>query len=198
MMKMQTIQTFEPIAMVGLDWVGPIMPACTITGVVYILLMVDYFFQFLWAKGYTKHTTQEVVDLHKNLVSSIFRHFCTVYTENRSYFVNELVKDYYKNCEITHYTRLISYPLSTELFERAVQRLVSFLKTKYIDCETIDIQFLHIVEEILFANTKDAKIYGYVLAEIILSFTLQLIYFDISALPILGCCKAEIKEVPYH
>ncbi len=88
---MQTIQTFELMAMVGLDWVGPIMPTCTVTGVVYILLMVDYFSRFLCAKGYTKHTAQEVVDLHENHVSPIFGYPRTVYKDNGSHFVNELV-----------------------------------------------------------------------------------------------------------
>lgn len=41
--KMQTIQTFEPMAMVVLDWVRPVTPACIVTRAVYILLMVDYF-----------------------------------------------------------------------------------------------------------------------------------------------------------
>lgn len=44
-------QAFEPMAM-GLDWVRPITPACTSAGALYVLLMVDYFSRFLWAKTY--------------------------------------------------------------------------------------------------------------------------------------------------
>ena len=53
--KMEIIQTFEPMAMVGLEWVGPITSACTVTRAVYIVLMIDYFSRFLWTKAYMKH-----------------------------------------------------------------------------------------------------------------------------------------------
>lgn len=36
-------------------------PPCGLTGTAYILLMVDYFTRFLWAKSYTRHTAMEVV-----------------------------------------------------------------------------------------------------------------------------------------
>lgn len=58
--------------------------------------------------------------LHKNFVFLIFGYFCAVYTDNKSYFMNKLMKNYYKNCRITHYIRLISYPLSIKLFEKAI------------------------------------------------------------------------------
>ena len=184
--------------MVGLDWVGPIILACTITKVVYILLMVDYFSRFLWAKGYTKHTMQEVVNLHENHVSPVFEHFCAVYTDNGSHFVNKLVKKYYRNCGITHYIGPISHLLSTGLLERAVQGLISFLRIKWIEYKTTDTWSLHIQEGVLFANTKDTKIHGYAPAEIILGFTPQLIHFDISAAPIPDRLEAEIEGAPHH
>lgn len=46
----QVIQIFEPMAMVGLDWVGPITPACTATRALYILLIVDTFSDFYGLK----------------------------------------------------------------------------------------------------------------------------------------------------
>lgn len=35
------------MAMVDLNWVEPTTPTYTVTGAVYILLMLDYFLQFL-------------------------------------------------------------------------------------------------------------------------------------------------------
>ncbi len=160
--------------------------------------MVDYVFQFLWAKGYTKYTAQEVVDLHENHVSLIFGHPRAVYTDNVSYFMNEPVKDYYRNRGIIHYIGPISHPSSKGLLERVVQGLVTFLKTKYIECGTTDAWSLHIREEVLFANTKDARIHDYTPAKIILGFTHQLIHFDISATPIPDRLEAEIKETSHH
>ena len=183
---------------VCLDWVGPITPACTVTGAVYILLMVDYFSRFLWAKAYTKHTAQEVVDLHENHVSPVFGHPRAVYTDNGSHFVNQIMKDYYRDRGITHYTGPISHPSSTGLLERAVQGLITFLRTKCIECGTTDAWSLHVREGVLFSNTKDAKIHGYAPAEIILGFTPQMIHFDVSAAPLPDRFEAEIEEAPYH
>ena len=138
------------------------------------------------------------MDLHENHVFPVFGHPRAVYTDNGSHFVNELVKDYYRNHGITHYTGSISYLLLTGLLERVVQRLVTFLRTKCIECGTTDAWSLHIQERVLFANTKNTKIIGYVLAELILGFTPQLIHSDISAAPIPDCLKAEIKGAPHH
>lgn len=108
------------MAMLGLDWVRPIIPVFTIMKAVYLLLMFDYFSWFLLAKAYTKHITQEIVNLDKNYVSSIFKHSWAVYTDNRSQFVNQIMNDYYKNCNIMYYKELISYLSSTRFFEKAV------------------------------------------------------------------------------
>lgn len=126
------------MAIIGLDWVKPITPACTITRMVYILLIIDYFFWFLWAKDYTKYIAQMVVDLHENPVFPIFGHSQAVYTDNGSHFINELVKNYYRNCGITYYIGLISHPLLTKLFKKIVHGLVTFLRTKCIKCRTTD------------------------------------------------------------
>lgn len=45
-MKIEIIQTLKSIVMLGLNWVGPTMPTCTITRVVYILVIVDFFLFF--------------------------------------------------------------------------------------------------------------------------------------------------------
>lgn len=186
------------MAMVGLKWVGLITPACTITRAVYILLMVDYFSWFLWAKAYTKHTMQEVIDLHENHMSPIFGYPWVVYTDNRNHFVNELIKNYYEDCGITHYTRSISHLLSTRLLEGVVQGLITFLRIRCIECGTTDTWSLHIWEGVLFSNTKNAKIYGYTLAEIILGFISKMIHFDIFAIPIPDCFEAEIEKALHH
>lgn len=122
--------------MVGLDWVGPITPACTSTGALYVLLIFDYFSRFLWAKAYTQHTAIEVVDFHEHHVFPIFGHPRAAYTDNGSHFVNNLVRDYYKKRGIIHYTGLISHPSSTGLLERAVQGLITYLQTNCIKRDT--------------------------------------------------------------
>ena len=52
---MQPIIKYKPMAMMGLDFVGLIMPAFSITSAKYILIGIDYFIQFIWAKAYINH-----------------------------------------------------------------------------------------------------------------------------------------------
>ena len=70
----QPIQVFEPMAMIGMDWLGPISPACSITGHQYILILIDYFSRFMWAKSYETHTADDVLDMFENHLTSIFGH----------------------------------------------------------------------------------------------------------------------------
>lgn len=46
-MKMQTIKTFKLMIIVSLNWAKSITFTSTIIGIIYILLIVDYFSQFL-------------------------------------------------------------------------------------------------------------------------------------------------------
>jgi RNase H-like domain found in reverse transcriptase/Integrase zinc binding domain len=48
------IQRFEPLAMIGLDFLGPINPECEVTQTKYVLIAVDYFSRFVWARPYPK------------------------------------------------------------------------------------------------------------------------------------------------
>ncbi|OGE53873.1 hypothetical protein PENARI_c007G07174 [Penicillium arizonense] len=41
------IQEFEPMNMIGMDFLGPIQPTCE-TGARYILVVIDYFSRFVW------------------------------------------------------------------------------------------------------------------------------------------------------
>lgn len=44
--NIQPIQVFEPLQMIGIDWLDPISPACVITSHQYILILIDYLSKF--------------------------------------------------------------------------------------------------------------------------------------------------------
>lgn len=92
----QTIQVFEPRKKIGMDWLGPISPACSVTGCAYILILVDYFSRFMWAKAYLKHSSGEVIDMFENHVSPVFGHPMAAYSDNGSHFVNDRVRNYFQ------------------------------------------------------------------------------------------------------
>lgn len=77
--------------MLGKDWVDSINPACLITGIVYVLLVVSYFTRCIWAKGYLKHMADKVIDIYKNYISPIFGHSKAIYLDNGFHFVNQKV-----------------------------------------------------------------------------------------------------------
>ena len=99
----------------------------------YVLLVVDYFTRFVWAKGYLKHTADGVIDIYENHISPIFGHSEVVYSDNGSHFVNQKVQDYFQERRVMHFTGPVSHPLSIRLLERAVHLIMSYLRGRYIE-----------------------------------------------------------------
>ena len=195
--RIRSIQVFGPMKMLGMDWVGPITPACSITGVMYVLLVVDYFTRFVWAKGYLKHTADEVIDIYENHISPIFGHSEAVYSDNGSYFVNQKVQDYFQERGVTHFTGPVSHPSSTGLLERAVQSMMSYLRGRCIERASTEGWSMDIREGVVFANTKSQKIHGYAPAELILGFSSQMKHFDVEWEPPTEA-DLEIKDTAEH
>ena len=83
----RTNQHFKPMAMIGADWLGPISPACTATGFRYVLIIVDYFTRFVWAKTYLFHTVFKTIHMLREHVAPVFGWPVGFYTDDGSYFV---------------------------------------------------------------------------------------------------------------
>lgn len=81
---------------IGMDWLGPISPACAITGHQYILILVDYFSRFTWAKSYLTHTAEDIIDMYDNHLSPIFGQLGEAYSDNSLHFVNKKVMVYFQ------------------------------------------------------------------------------------------------------
>ena len=65
----------------GINWVWLIIPLFTITRVIYMLLVINYFTRFIWTKNYLKYTADKVVDIYKNHNFLIFDHSKMVYSD---------------------------------------------------------------------------------------------------------------------
>lgn len=85
--QIRGIQVFAPMKILGIEKVGLITSAYSINGVVYVLLVVDYFKRFIWAKDYIKHTADECIDIYENYIFLIFGHTKAIYLDNSFYFV---------------------------------------------------------------------------------------------------------------
>lgn len=73
------------------------------------MLIVDYFTGFIWVKGYLKYTTNKIIDIFENHLSSIFDHSKRVYLDNGSYFINQKVQSYFQERNMTYFTKLVSH-----------------------------------------------------------------------------------------
>lgn len=82
----QPIQLFKPMAMIGIDWLGPISQPCSINGHHYILILIDYFSRFIWAKSYATHTADDFLDMYENHLTHVFGHPAAAYSDNGSHF----------------------------------------------------------------------------------------------------------------
>ena len=141
-------------AMIGMDWLGPILLACFITGHQYILILMDYFSQFVWAKLYETHTADDVIDIFENYLTPIFGHPAAGYSDNGSHFVNEKISQYFEERGVTHFTGPISHPSSTGLMERGVQSIISFLTVKTIEHGEVGGWSNLVKDGAFFTNTK--------------------------------------------
>lgn len=105
----------------------------------YILLVLDYFTRFVWAKNYLKHTANKVIDIYKNHISLIFGHSKAMYSDNSLHFVNQKVQDYFRERGIIHFTGLMSHLSSNRLLKQAVQSIMSYLRGKCIKQRSIKV-----------------------------------------------------------
>ena len=90
--QLRSIIQFQPLDMIGMDYVGPISPACKATGFCYILIVVDYFFRFLWAIGVEKADQQSTMRALLNHVIPIVGWPMSVYSDNGSHFTGAAIK----------------------------------------------------------------------------------------------------------
>lgn len=194
----QPIQVFEPMAMIGMDWLGPISPACSKTGHQYILILIDYFSRFMWAKLYETHMADDVLDMFENHLTPIFGHPAAAYSDNGSQFVNEKVSRYFEERGVTHCTGPISHPSSTGLMERGVQGMISFLRAKTIEHGAAGVWSNLVKDGAFFTNTNFQRIQGFSPSELMLGFEPQQMHYDLRAVDQVLHTETLDQEVPRH
>ena len=124
-MTLRLIIKFEPLVMMGLDFLRPITPYCQKTGAKYMLIAVDYFTRYTWVRPCKAADGRHVVNFFENFVSPNFKFPHSLYIDNGTHFTGAPAKDYFEVKEILHYDALVSHPSSVGLVERTVQLVVS-------------------------------------------------------------------------
>ena len=103
-----------------MDWLGPINPPCSVTGFRYVLLIVDYFSRFIWARGFKDHIAEETRDMWEWTIALIFGFYKGLYLDNGPHFVNQTIANMCRTYGISYFIGPISHLSSTGLLERAV------------------------------------------------------------------------------
>lgn len=168
----QSIINFEPFAMVGMDFLGPIKPTCSVTGAKYVLIVVDYFSRFVWAQTAPSANQAAVHDFWIKTLAPIYGFPQALYTDNGSHFAGSETISLFE----THGTRVtfapISHPSSVGLVERNVQLVMAQIR-RWVNSkgtEARNFWGVAIPQIMPNINGRLLRIHGYTPAEILMGF----------------------------
>lgn len=111
--------------MVGIDWIGPIWPPCEVTGWRYILVVVDYFSRFVWARGYESANQEAVHDFWLKFLVPVFGFPLCIFHDNGSHFTGAEITTFFESHGTTQIRAPIIHPSSVGLVERNMQLVIS-------------------------------------------------------------------------
>ena len=155
-----------------MDYLGPISPKCEITRAAYVLLVVDYFSRFVWAKAYISANQEAVHDFWIDTLVSIFGFPGDLYTDNGSHFIGSETVSLFES-HGTHVSQApISHPSSVGLIERNVQIVLAQIRRWVYERGP---QAKHcwgraIPQIMLSINGRLLRIHGFTPAEILLGY----------------------------
>jgi hypothetical protein len=153
-----------------MDYIGPITPACNITREKYVLIIMDYLSQFIFARPLVKTTMQSTMDVILNHVVPITGWPRSIYSANGSHFTGRDIQDLFTAFGITHFSAVISHALPVGLAERYVQMLTGAIRLRCLDHKSSSYWGLLVREAVLDINTRCLRVNGYTLAEILLGY----------------------------
>ncbi|RDI83557.1 hypothetical protein Vi05172_g6513 [Venturia inaequalis] len=119
------ILTIAPMDLVGMDYVGPMNPIA-VSGAKFILIVVDYFTRFVWAKAVPKADSQATSDF-LNEIAATFGWPMVAYSDNGSHFRKFCTQTLKKNGTKQIFAP-VSHPQSVGLSERYVQAVLAGLR----------------------------------------------------------------------
>lgn len=170
----RSILQFRPFDILGMDYIGPIWPVCQKTRAEYILMSIDYFTRFLFAKPTLKADSDTTAEFMCNHVMPIFGWPKLLYTDNSSHFVNYLCKNIYASRGIMHFAAAISHLSSVGLAEQYVQIIMAVIRKTCISNGDVVNWGLYVQETVIIINTRLIKMHGFIPAELLLGFNLIL------------------------
>ena len=197
--ELQSILVFQPMSMVGMDFLGPISPVCTATGALYILIVVDYFSRFVWASLCQSADQDAVLFMWTNVLAPVFGFPRCIYTDNGRHFTGAEVTALFES----HGTRVIrapiTHPASVGLVERNVQLVMSQLR-KWVLSKgpTAKTYWGRALPEVMpNINGRLLRVHGYTPSEILLGYNATWKYKPGDSPDAVGPAESEPTGVDY-
>ena len=158
----------QPLDMMGFDFVGrfPETPRSNR----YIIIGVDYFTRFLFAKAVPDSQGKSAVALLLEIVKQ-FGWPRAVYTDNGAHFVSGQFANLLKRLSVAHLPAPKSHPQSVGLAERYVKLLVDGLKVTIMGRKVPQTDWDLVIDSVTHAiNTRVLSIHGFTPAKLLLGF----------------------------
>ncbi|GKD22294.1 retrovirus-related pol polyprotein from transposon TNT 1-94, partial [Tanacetum coccineum] len=123
----------EKLYLLHMDLCGP-MRVQSINGRKYVLVIVDDFSRFTWMKFLRSKDEVPlfVIKFLKMIQVRLNATVCNIRTDNCTKFVNQTLRDYYKEVEISHQTSVARTPQQNGVVERWNRTLVETARTMLI------------------------------------------------------------------
>ena len=179
--QVRSIYSLQPMDLLGMDFLGPITPN-SLSGSVYILIVVDYFSRYLFAHATKKNTGEAVVEFLER-ISKIFGWPLAFYVDNGSHFVKGKVRELVTRLSIKLFTAPVTNPRSVGLSERYVQLVLAGLRVMVeADKRTDAMQWWdeHLDGVVQAVNTRVLRVHGYSPSQLFLGFNVRLHELDLT------------------
>jgi len=158
----------QPLDMMGFDFLSRFPE--TPRGNRYIIIAVDYFTRFLFAKATPDSHGKSAVALLMEIVKR-FRWPRAVYTDNGAHFVSGEFANVLKRLSVVHLPAPKSHPQSVSLAEHYVKLLVDGLKVTIMGRKMKPKDWDLVIDSVVHAiNTRVLSIHGFTPAELLLGF----------------------------
>lgn len=128
---MQTSRS-APTSMMKLNFSGPTASFRTATEARYVLLTIDYFFRFVFVRPYVFCTMALVADLLVHHIISVVGYPRAIYSNNESHFTRDDIEQILEKHDVIYFSVSVTHSSSVRSIERAVQIIISGLRTHYI------------------------------------------------------------------
>ena len=157
--------------MIGIDYIGPIRPIPQ-SKARYIIIAVDYFTRFLFARAVPAATSAHALDFVKREIVHVFGWPRAIYSDNGSHFTGGPFPEALRERGVKHFFAPSRHPASVGLAERYVQIVLAGLRRVLQTDVNAIYRWDNYVEEVIqAANSRVIRLQGYTPVQLLLGYT---------------------------